>query len=575
MIMLNSRQACGAMAVVLLVTCVPAAVSEGILRSRLVAPPEPLTYFDRVREGKRLLDEKKYPEAAELFQKALSQYPRDGSVWIQLGQALRLSDKPKEAIAAYERGLELTSPWPPAGVRLSLAQAYLASGNKEMAYRTLERMVQEDQYTQKPGLYDHPAFATIRDEPRFLKLTGRIDTSKMSREEGWRTDIDYLVSEIKRVDHLYRKQPLPEELTSRQQALKRDVGKLTDEEIFLGLGRMLSPLKQGHVSLAILPETTRLAVKTIPLQFYVFPEGIFVVRSDEKNADLVGAEVLKIEDASPGEVLKQIEEHASVENEMKMLWIGMRPLGSIPVLRGLGVLKPGRDDVRLTFKLKDGQAVERVLAPVAQEQERKLGPPAVGAPPLFVRDVPRAHWLESLPESDAVFVQVNQIAPDPDESMGEFGLKLRKFLAETPVKNVILDVRHNNGGNTFTYTEMLRTLVAHSTKEGNRLYVIIGRGVYSATSNLISDLERLARPVFVGEPSSGIGNQDGDESLTVLPYSGIRALLTSVRWQYSHPWDLRTSLVPDIPVQLTAKDYFAGKDSVMETILADIRRARP
>jgi hypothetical protein len=318
----------------------------------------------------------------------------------------------------------------------------------------------------------------------------------------------------------------------------------------------------------------RPAVKNIPLQFYAFPEGVFVVRSDEKNADLVGAEVLRIEDAPPGELVKQIEEHASAENEMKMLWAGMRPLGSIPVLRGLGVLKPGRDEVRLTLK-KNGQTVERVLAPVAQEQERKLGPPPVATPPLFVRNVPRAHWLEALPESDAVFVQVNQIAPDPDESMAEFGLKLRKFLADTPVKNVILDLRHNNGGNTFTYTEMLRTLVAHSTKEGNRLYVIIGRGVYSATSNLISDLERLARPIFVGEPSSGIGNQDGDESTTVLPYSGIRAFLTSVKWQYSHPWDLRTSMVPDMPVQLTAKDYFAGKDPVMETILADIRRARP
>jgi len=561
--------------VLLLVLSAPAAVSPEILRSRLAAPAEPLTYFDRVREGRRLLDERKYAEAAELFQKALSQYPRDGSVWVQLGQALRLSNKPKDATAAYEKGLELTSPWPPAGVRLSLAQAYLASGNKEMAYRTLERMVQEDQYTQKPALYDHAAFAAIRDEPRFLKLVGRIDTSKMSREEGWRTDIDYLVSEIKRVNHRYRKQPLPEELTARQGALKRDVGKLTDEEIFVGMGRMLSPLKQGHVSLAIFPETKRPAVKNIPLQFYAFPEGVFVVRSDEKNADLVGAEVLRIEDAPPGELVKRIEEHASVENEMKMLWAGMRPLGSIPVLRGLGVLKPGRDEVRLTLKLKDGQAVERVLAPVAQEQERKLGPPPVATPPLFVRDVPRAHWLESLPASDAVFVQVNQIAPDPDETMAEFGLKLRRFLADTPVKNVILDLRHNNGGNTFTYTEMLRTLVAHSTKEGNRLYVIIGRGVYSATSNLLSDLERLARPIFVGEPSSGIGNQDGDESMTVLPYSGIRAFLTSVKWQYSHPWDLRTSMVPDIPVQLTAKDYFAGKDSVMETILADIRRARP
>jgi len=573
--MLNPRQAQGAIAgVMLLVICAPAAVSEEILRSRLVAPAEPLAYFDYTREGRRLFDEQKYSEAAEVFQKAVSQYPKDGSVWIQLGQALRLSNKPKEAIAAYEKGLELTSTWPPAGVRLSLAQAYLAIGNKEMAYRVLERMMQEDQYTQKPALYDHPAFAAIRDEPRFLKLVGRIDTSKMSRAEGWRTDIDYLVSEIKRVNHLYRKQPLPEALVARQRALKRDVDTLTDEAIFVGMGRMLSPLKQGHVSLAIFPETKRPTVKNIPLQFYAFPEGVFVVRSDEKNADLVGAEVLRIEDAPPGELLEQIEEHASVENEMKMLWGGMRPLGSIPVLRGLGVLKPGRDEVRLTLE-KDGQEVERVLAPVAQEQERKLGPPPVATPPLFVRNVPRAHWLESLPKSDAVFVQVNQIAADTDESMAEFGLKLRKFLADTPVKNVILDLRHNNGGNTFTYTEMLRTLVAHSTKEGNRLYVIIGRGVYSATSNLISDLERLARPIFVGEPSSGIGNQDGDESMTVLPYSGIRAFLTSVRWQYSHPWDLRTSMVPDLPVQLTAKDYFAGKDPVMETILADIRRVRP
>ena len=259
--MLNPRQAQGAIAgVMLLVMCAPAAVSEEILRSRLVAPAEPLAYFDYTREGRRLFDEQKYSEAAEVFQKAVSQYPKDGSVWIQLGQALRLSNKPKEAIAAYEKGLELTSTWPPAGVRLSLAQAYLAIGNKEMAYRVLERMMQEDQYTQKPALYDHPAFAAIRDEPRFLKLVGRIDTSKMSRAEGWRTDIDYLVSEIKRVNHLYRKQPLPEALVARQRALKRDVDKLTDEEIFVGMGRMLSPLKQGHVSLAIFPETTRLAV---------------------------------------------------------------------------------------------------------------------------------------------------------------------------------------------------------------------------------------------------------------------------------------------------------------------------
>ena len=108
--------------------------------------------------------------------------------------------------------------------------------------------------------------------------------------------------------------------------------------------------------------------------------------------------------------------------------------------------------------------------------------------------VRRAHWIEALPESDAVYVQVNQIAPDPGETMPEFGLKLRKFLADAPVRNVILDLRHNNGGNTATYTELLRTLVGHTLKEGNRLYVVIGRGVYSATSNLITDLSDSRHP---------------------------------------------------------------------------------
>jgi hypothetical protein len=60
----------------------------------------------------------------------------------------------------------------------------------------------------------------------------------------------------------------------------------------------------------------------------------------------------------------------------------------------------------------------------------------------------------------------------------------------------------------------------------------------------------------------------------VLPYGGVQALLTSVRWQLSHPWDRRRSIVPQIPVQLTAKAYFAGQDPALDTILTLIRRDR-
>lgn len=559
----------------LVLTAFPGSAQEAakdIVQSRLIAPSDPIAYFVRVREGIRLLNGGEFEDAVKKLQASVAEYPANGTVWIHLGQALHQAKRPKEAITAFEKGLQMTSGWPPHLVRYYLAQCYLAAGDKEGAYRTLQTMLDVDQYPRKPDLYDDEAFKALKSEPRFMKLVGHIDTSKMSRSEGWRTDIDYLLSEIKRVNHRYRMQPLPETFMTRYGELKRDVPKLTDEQILVGMGRMLAPLRQGHLTLALFPETKIPPLHTLPVQFYAFPEGIFIVGGDEKNRDLVGCEVVKIEETSPAEVLRRIEEQASVENQMKILWSGMEGLGSVPILRGLGVLKPGRQEVRLALRSGEGKVFERVLGSVPAQQNRKLVPPPNVVAPLFVRDVPRAHWMEALSESDAIYLQVNQIAPDPGETMAEFGLKLRRSLTDTPVKNVILDLRHNNGGNTFSYTELLRTLVGHTLNERNRLYVIIGRGVYSATSNLITDLERLANPIFVGEPSSGTGNQDGDESFTILPYSGIRGFLTSVRWQYSHPWDRRTSLVPDVPVLLTAKAYFAGQDPALETIAALIQR---
>jgi hypothetical protein len=256
---------------------------------------------------------------------------------------------------------------------------------------------------------------------------------------------------------------------------------------------------------------------------------------------------------------------------MKIIW-GVQGLAELATLRGLGVVKNGAESVRLTLKLRDGKTGERTLPAGSFQHNRKLEPVLISNPPLFTKNIREFHWFEKVPDADALYVQLNNVVDDPDETLSAFGIRLRKYLSENPTRNIVLDLRHNNGGNTSLYVELLRTLIAHTSKEGNRLYVIIGRMVYSAAGNLISDLERLASPVFVGEPSGGFGNQDGDESFVILPYSGIRGFLTSVWWQLGHPWDKRTSIVPDIPVQLTADAFFSGRDPVMDTVLEAIKR---
>jgi hypothetical protein len=188
------------------------------------------------------------------------------------------------------------------------------------------------------------------------------------------------------------------------------------------------------------------------------------------------------------------------------------------------------------------------------------------AAPLFLTHPKDEHWLQPLPEHDAVYAQMNNIDPAPHETVPQFGLRLRKVLKDTGAHNVILDLRRNNGGNTFQYVELLRTLTAFSTDDTHTVFVLIGRANYSAAANFMTDLERITRPIFVGEPTSMTGNGWGDESVFVLPYSGLFGSFAGVRWQLSNPWDKRRSLQPAVPVQLTANAYFAGQDPVIDTV---------
>ena len=70
----------------------------------------------------------------------------------------------------------------------------------------------------------------------------------------------------------------------------------------------------------------------------------------------------------------------------------------------------------------------------------------------------------------------------------------------------------------------------------------------------------------MGEASSECCNLYGDPVSVVLPYSGTQGELTAVKWQLSAPGDRRREMSPEVPVQLTARAYFAGQDPALEAI---------
>ncbi|HKP15634.1 MAG TPA: tetratricopeptide repeat protein [Gemmatimonadaceae bacterium] len=529
----------------------------------MAVPADGVGYYRDKQRGVELLTQRRWADAEQLYARLTAEYPRDGMNWRRLGLAREQLGKHLESAAAYERAGERIGWGPWYLPRINAAIQYLAAGDRARALRLLEQDVFEGHSIIRQRLPDYPELAALRDDPEFLRIAGRIDVKGLTRDEGWRRDLQYVYEELARTAPDYRDRPLPAELTRRYEQLRKDVPTLSDEEIFVGMRRMIAVLHAGHTSL-FAPAGTRY----LPIRPYAFPEGIYVIEADSSARAIVGARIVAIGRFGVDSIMRLLAQGRSVDGDMQHLW-GTAELAVTHLLKGFGAISRV-DSVPVTVQMRDGATRTITLATRdsarAGRQDRLVAPPDV-APPLFLRDLAQNHWELALPEHDATYVQFNNVVNEPDETLAAFGRRLGSVLDTAKRRNLILDMRHNNGGSTNLYVELLRTVIAFSRDSTHRVYALIGRRTFSATANFITDLERLVSPVWVGEASSECCNLHGDPTSVTLPYSRTNGEFSVVRWNLGvNVFDERREMSPDVPVQLTAQAYFAGQDPALEAV---------
>jgi hypothetical protein len=548
---------------------IPACAVASPLYPAIVAPADPVAYRSLTLQAKAAFDARDYAAAERLYRDATARYPLEWQNWRYLAASLRLQEKWRDAIPAYARLVELSGAFIGSG-RYWQAVGHAKLGELDAAFSAVRAMIDVDHEINKPALATDENLKPLWGDPRFKAMVSPQPASRTDRIAGWRGDLAYLVAEIHRLSPNHRGRPLPAETQALVERLHREIPTLSDQQIFVRLSEVVGSLHQNHTMFwgaAPGADDPAAILKTtyLPVQFYAFREGIFVVAADEPNRNLIGGKVEAIGGVPIAEAVRRVRPTMSFGSEAEFAWTSQYRLVTVPVLEGLGLAKPGQP-VEIAI-VKDGRKVGAKLAGIGHPVGMKLGAPPGATPPRFLAKVDNPHWFELLPGNQTIYAQFNQVADGEKESIADYAAKLRAAGEAPGVESIILDMRHNNGGNTFLYPELVRTLVAFSTRPGARLYVLIGRNVYSAAGNFATDLERFANPVFVGEPTGNMGNQEGDEAEVVLPYSHLMALVAGVKWQLSHPWDERRSIVPHVPVALSAADYFAGRDPVLDTTL--------
>ena len=237
------------------------------------------------------------------------------------------------------------------------------------------------------------------------------------------------------------------------------------------------------------------------------------------------------------------------------------------VLHGLGLTEDA-GPAELTFATPDGRSRAETLAPVPASEYAAAFPdvfdPLVpqGLPvrpePAYLARRLRTRWLDTLAGGRTVYAAYNVTLGSTEGFAG----RLRRAASQPGAGKVVLDLRHNPGGDNTTYRPLLDALGALDS-----VTVLVGRTTFSAAANLLAELEQHTDVVLVGEPSGGSPNLYGDPVGVTLPESGWSARIAGVEWELAGPDDEREAFEPDRPVALSSADFFAGRDPVLQEAL--------
>lgn len=398
---------------------------------------------------------------------------------------------------------------------------------------------------------------------------------RTARVAGWRYDIDWWLDQVRAQHYVYKSRPLPATLTSAAAELSRNVARHSDERMLFEMQRLAALVGDGHTY--ILPLGARhVPGSVIPVRFYLFSDGLYVVDAQSGWERWIGSRLERIGNTSAERLLARIKPAISADNPHMWRWIGP------PFLNLRGAIEMVADGVvgesiLVTVRDRAGR-VKRVsmptLPPPRLQGVPKLGPSKLAdapPPPLWLRDVARSYWFEALLDG-VLYVQFNQVMNTPGESVAQFAERLEVELTRSQPKAIVLDVRHNNGGNSHLFPPLLEVLQRYdAASQMERLYVLTGRNTFSAAQNFIAQLDRRTRAIFAGEPSSSKPNFVGEENEIVLPWSGAMGSV-SHRYHENIPGDTRQWIPVAIPVELSSADYFGGRDPVLEATLRAISR---
>jgi hypothetical protein len=520
-------------------------------------------YYHLAHEADQAAARGNYSIAIGTYRQLLAADSRDSRLWRALGESLDATGDHRGAAKAFARMIATGAQFESRG-DYKVARQWALAGVPDSAIAWLRRAM-ADRFEGRTELATDTAFVSMRADKRFIQLAAT-RPENVSRVDGWREDVQFFVSEAQRLHAGFHREAFAPAFLSLAGRIRDSVPAWSDERILVEIRRLATLLGDGHSGV-------RVPMHRIPVDLYRFTDGVFVIGGSREGTRLIGARVDSIGRLSMDAAMAAVKPYVPRDNDMGWLLNGPRLLAQVPTLSAIGAVRD-TSAVDLALRFPDGHREHVRLAPYVGPLSRPTlaGGQLTGTRPLYLsNDSP--FWMARLPHDQGLYMEYGAVAEPADETTQQFADRLVDTLRASHTRNLVVDVRNNGGGNTFLFPPLLDAVISFAASDSShRIYLVVGRGTFSAAQNFATLVERLARNVItVGEPSGSRPNFVGESPTVRLPYSGAVTVVSSRFHQNVDITDKRMWIAPMVPVPVSSMDYFGNRDPVLEAIMDLIR----
>ncbi len=408
-------------------------------------------------------------------------------------------------------------------------------------------------------------------------LAGFIFSTVVSAQEtqldaaAWREDVEYLRDRLpEHHPNLYHKTPQADFDTAFESLLAK-IPDLTDEQIVTRISQIISLIQDGHSSVPPF-WNQKYPFHFYPLRFYLFEDGLFVIDAMPSYEEAIGAKVVGVGEMDFEAAYATLNQSAFYENEWSLRGSTTMQFGLVEVLVGAGVIQSAESPSYLLEKA-DGETFIFTPEPVsAADYVAYFGQNIWRLPMqpdvLYLSSLD-AFWLTYFEDTQTIYVQYNGVVRrnDAGETTHDLRDAIENWLATDAVQRVIVDLRHNPGGDIGTSQPLVNLFADHEFfQEAGNLILLTSRNTFSAAVWLSLQWENQA--ILMGEPTGGNPHMFENPRSIILPNSGLHLLIATRQRQDVPEDDPRTTVGVDVAIPLTSADYFAGNDPVLTAALS-------